>query len=211
MRSDPAPPTRWRPHRRVYTGSRSRSAPPRDAAIHSRRIESPGYPMSATTTAHAFTNATLLDGTKDMAPAPGSTVIVERGVITAVGPADAIHVPAEARVIDVQGDYLMPGLINMHVHFCGSGKPVSAGRRGPGARPRRTRRGRYQALHHRRRLRCNRSRRTRRAAHAARRCPLRMRGGASARPARHGARREHRGGSGSPLKPVWTPSSTALP
>lgn len=83
--------------------------------------------MSATTTAHAFTNATLLDGTKDMAPAPGSTVIVERGVITAVGPADAIHVPAEASVIDVQGDYLMPGLINMHVHFCGSGKPVSAG------------------------------------------------------------------------------------
>lgn len=83
--------------------------------------------MSATTTAYAFTNATLLDGTKDMAPAPGSTAIVERGVITAVGPADAIPVPAEARVIDVQGDYLMPGLINMHVHFCGSGKPVSAG------------------------------------------------------------------------------------
>lgn len=83
--------------------------------------------MSATATAYAFTNATLLDGTKDMAPAPGSTVVVERGVITAVGPADAIPVPAKARVIDVQGDYLMPGLINMHVHFCGSGKPVSAG------------------------------------------------------------------------------------
>lgn len=25
------------------------------------------------------------------------------------------------------GVYLMPGLINMHVHLCGSGKPVSAG------------------------------------------------------------------------------------
>ena len=73
-----------------------------------------------------------------------------------------------------------------------------AGRRGPGARPRRTRRGCYQALHHRRRLRCNRSRRTRRAAHVARRRPLRMQGGASARPARHGARREHRGSPGRP-------------
>ncbi len=35
--------------------------------------------------------------------------------------------PAGAEEIDLAGAYLMPGLINAHVHLCGSGKPLSAG------------------------------------------------------------------------------------
>ena len=65
-----------------------------------------------------------------MQPIPNTTVIVERGSITYVGPDDRAHVPRDAQIIDVDGAYLMPGLINMHVHLCGSGKPVSAGNAG---------------------------------------------------------------------------------
>ena len=74
-----------------------------------------------------FINATVLDGSEHMEPQPDMAVVVERGVITWMGPSAVAQAPAGAEVIDLAGAYLMPGLINMHVHLCGSGKPVSAG------------------------------------------------------------------------------------
>lgn len=75
----------------------------------------------------AFTHATILDGTASMEPQQDMTVVVDRGVIARVGKASRVDVPAGARVVDLGGAYLLPGLINMHVHFCGSGRPTSAG------------------------------------------------------------------------------------
>lgn len=57
-----------------------------------------------------FANATLLDGT---GPRPGH-VLVENGLIHDVSDAP-IH-SADARVIDLRGATLMPGLIDAHVH-----------------------------------------------------------------------------------------------
>ncbi|MFQ7392569.1 MAG: amidohydrolase family protein [Collinsella aerofaciens] len=74
-----------------------------------------------------FINATILDGSEHMEPQPDMAVAVERGVITWMGPSAVAQAPAGAEVIDLAGACLMPGLINMHVHLCGSGKPVSAG------------------------------------------------------------------------------------
>lgn len=74
-----------------------------------------------------FIDATVLDGTKGMEPRPHTTVVVEDGKISDVASNGAASQPGDARVIDLNGAYLMPGLVNMHVHFCGSGKPVSAG------------------------------------------------------------------------------------
>ena len=74
-----------------------------------------------------FINATILDGSEHMEPQPDMAVVVERGVITWMGLSAVAQAPAGAEVIDLAGAYLMPGLINMHVHLCGSGKPVSAG------------------------------------------------------------------------------------
>ena len=70
----------------------------------------------------AFVNGILLDGTKDMTPQTGLCVLTRGEKIEAVIPA------AEAKtdgytVVDLHGSYLMPGLINMHVHLAGSGKP----------------------------------------------------------------------------------------
>jgi formylglycine-generating enzyme required for sulfatase activity/Tol biopolymer transport system component len=45
------------------------------------------------------------------------TVIVTGNRITAVGPAGQVVVPPDAKVIDVAGKTLMPGLINMHGHL----------------------------------------------------------------------------------------------
>ena len=45
------------------------------------------------------------------------TVLVERDRIIAIGPTAAVRVPPGARRIAGVGRYLMPGLIDMHVHF----------------------------------------------------------------------------------------------
>ena len=69
-----------------------------------------------------FINATILDGSEHMEPQPDMAVTVERGVITWMGPSAVAQAPAGAEVIDLGGAYLMPGLINMHVHLADSGK-----------------------------------------------------------------------------------------
>jgi len=63
---------------------------------------------------YAFDNANLLDGTKDMRVQPGLCVLTD------VVPAGTA--PAGYTRIDLRGRYLLPGLINMHVHLAGSGK-----------------------------------------------------------------------------------------
>jgi imidazolonepropionase-like amidohydrolase len=45
------------------------------------------------------------------------TVLVENGRITAIGPSADVHAPAGALRIDGKGGYLLPGLIDMHVHI----------------------------------------------------------------------------------------------
>ena len=77
--------------------------------------------------AYVFTHATVLDGTEGMEQQPNMTVVVNGGRIEAVGPAATTVPPAGAREIDLGGAYLMPGMINAHVHLCGTGKPMSAG------------------------------------------------------------------------------------
>ena len=71
---------------------------------------------------YAFVNGSILDGTKDMAPQTGLCVLTRDEKIEAVVPAAAAKTDGYT-VIDLQGKYLMPGLINMHVHLAGSGKP----------------------------------------------------------------------------------------
>ena len=78
--------------------------------------------------AYVLTHATVLDGTEQMEPQPNMTVVVDDGGrIDRVGPAATTVGPMGAREVDLGGAYLMPGLINAHVHLCGSGKPMSAG------------------------------------------------------------------------------------
>ena len=63
----------------------------------------------------AFTGVRVFDA-EALRFLPDQTVVVNKGVITAVGPRDAVTVPAGARVIDGNGKTLVPGLWDCHMH-----------------------------------------------------------------------------------------------
>ena len=70
---------------------------------------------------YAFTNGIILDGTRDMKPQTNLCILVQDGKITGIVPDTTdLH---DYRIIDLHGHYILPGLINMHVHLAGSGKP----------------------------------------------------------------------------------------
>ena len=69
----------------------------------------------------AYANGILLDGTEQMEPVRGKVLLTENDKITAI--ADASVSLDGYKVIDLHGGYLCPGLINLHVHLAGNGKP----------------------------------------------------------------------------------------
>lgn len=69
---------------------------------------------------YALTNLILLNGHRDMTPQEGMTVLVEDGRIVSV---TRQAPPAGYPTVDLGGRYLLPGLINLHVHIPSSGKP----------------------------------------------------------------------------------------
>lgn len=70
---------------------------------------------------YAFVNGKILDGTKDMKVQEGLVVLMENDKIVDIVPENT-NISGYQKV-DLNGSYLMPGLINMHVHLAGNGKP----------------------------------------------------------------------------------------
>jgi len=61
-------------------------------------------------------NATVIDGT-GASPKPNQTIVIRDGKIAQVGPAASIQAPPGARVMDLNGQTVIPGLIGMHDHL----------------------------------------------------------------------------------------------
>jgi imidazolonepropionase-like amidohydrolase len=59
-------------------------------------------------------NVVAIDGGP---PIRDATVLIRGGKIVDVGPSSSVAVPAEAKVVPMNGRWLIPGLMNMHVHF----------------------------------------------------------------------------------------------
>ena len=78
---------------------------------------------------YALKNTIILNGTKDMEPITGMAVLVDRERIADIVPETAI--PNGFEVVDLGGAYLLPGLINLHVHLATSGKPPKAEKKPP--------------------------------------------------------------------------------
>lgn len=63
----------------------------------------------------AIAHVTVIDGGTP-APRPDQTVVVRGTRIVSVGPSRSAAIPADARVIDGRGKFVVPGFWDMHVH-----------------------------------------------------------------------------------------------
>lgn len=64
----------------------------------------------------ALVGGQLIDGT-GAPPVADSVVVIRDGRIETAGPRDTTPVPAGAETIDVTGKTIIPGLVNLHVHY----------------------------------------------------------------------------------------------
>lgn len=73
----------------------------------------------------AFINGIILDGSENMTPRAGQVVLVENDKITAILPKEEFSSSSsnDYEIIDLNGQYLLPGLVNLHVHIPSNGKP----------------------------------------------------------------------------------------
>ena len=67
----------------------------------------------------AFVGATIIDGT-GAAPVQNGTLLIQDGKVKTAGFRGDVAIPKEAKVIDVEGKFIMPGLINSHGHIGGT-------------------------------------------------------------------------------------------
>jgi imidazolonepropionase-like amidohydrolase len=72
--------------------------------------------VSVPDTLVALTNVTVIDGT-GAEPRAGQTIVLENGKISLVGPAGSVRIPTGARVMDLAGHTVIPGLVGIHNHL----------------------------------------------------------------------------------------------
>jgi len=84
---------------------------------------SPGAFQTVTATesgaALALDGASIFDGTG--APLVEGVIVVRGERIAAIGPREQVSLPVDASVINLSGHWIVPGLIDAHVHFFQSG------------------------------------------------------------------------------------------
>ena len=68
----------------------------------------------------AIQGATLINGTGG-ATIRNSAIVIDNGRIVDVGPRNDVRVPKNAQTVDARGKWIIPGLIDAHVHFSQSG------------------------------------------------------------------------------------------
>ncbi len=73
----------------------------------------------------AFTNARLIPITGP--EIESGTIVVQGGKITAIGPSASVRTPAGARVVDMAGKVIMPGLVDTHSHIGGTAGADASG------------------------------------------------------------------------------------
>jgi imidazolonepropionase-like amidohydrolase len=94
------------------------AAQPPNTTDDMRRVPIPP-PKATDRPALLIVNGTLIDGTGARAR-PGTDVLIEGDRITSTGPTGTLGAAAQsAKRIDAAGQFVVPGLIDMHLHFGG--------------------------------------------------------------------------------------------
>ena len=74
---------------------------------------------------HAYINGMILDGSKEMEPQQGKVILTDGEKIEAI--VEKVQIKdkdlTEYEITDLAGNYIMPGLINLHLHLPATGKP----------------------------------------------------------------------------------------
>lgn len=91
------------------------AAPPRFAWLLSLALACGSGGASPPAPLLAIRDVTVWDGT-GAPPAPHRTVLVRGDRILEIGPTGEVAIPAGSTLVDGQGRFLMPGLVDMHVH-----------------------------------------------------------------------------------------------
>jgi imidazolonepropionase-like amidohydrolase len=88
------------------------------------RAEADGLPANDQNET-AYVGATIYDGT-GAAGRPDMVIVTRAGRIAAVVPAGSFHASADTKVINLRGKFVIPGMINSHVHLATSANPAAA-------------------------------------------------------------------------------------
>jgi imidazolonepropionase-like amidohydrolase len=73
----------------------------------------------------AITHATVIDAT-GAPPSLDATVLIEGQQIAAIGPYSSISIPSKTPTLDATGKFLIPGLVDSHVHLTGASEPTGS-------------------------------------------------------------------------------------
>ncbi|MDR3513859.1 MAG: amidohydrolase family protein [Caulobacteraceae bacterium] len=87
-------------------------------------LRNPPYPVNPEKPRYAYTGPTLIRKVRVIdglggAPREDQDVLVEAGRIAQIAPGGSIRPAADVKVIDGEGQTLLPGLMDLHVHFVG--------------------------------------------------------------------------------------------
>lgn len=63
----------------------------------------------------SIVGATLIDGTGNL-PVDDAVIVVQHGEIIRVGTRSEVSLPLDSEILDAKGRYVLPGLIDLHVH-----------------------------------------------------------------------------------------------
>ena len=77
-------------------------------------------------TGYALKNCQVIYGEMGKKADTNRTILInEQGIIQDIGKSNDLSVPSNYETVDISGKYVMPGLINAHVHLFADGKPFS--------------------------------------------------------------------------------------
>lgn len=91
----------------VWSATLSAQSEPSGAAKQFVRLQAPVV---------ALEHVRVINGTGSP-PAEDETVIIENGRIRALGPSSSTTLPSAAKILDLSGDTVIPGLVGMHDHL----------------------------------------------------------------------------------------------